>query len=61
MIYEPFSPEAPYDLRKPLGENATPGSIICLDGDLGVGKTVLTQGFAVGLGIADNVIVRHLQ
>ena len=30
---------------------AKPGDCFCLDGDLGTGKTVLTQGFAAGLGI----------
>ena len=30
---------------------ASAGSIFCLDGDLGAGKTVFAQGFARGLGI----------
>ena len=34
-----------------MGREAEPGQIICLSGDLGVGKTVFTQGFAAGLGI----------
>ena len=38
-------------LGKKLGERALPGQIYTLDGDLGVGKTVFTQGFAVGLDI----------
>ena len=38
-----------------LAEAAKPGQVYCLDGDLGVGKTVFTQGFARGLGITGPV------
>ena len=34
-----------------MARSARPGDIICLDGDLGAGKTVFAQGFAEGLGI----------
>ena len=51
MIRETHSPEETYVLGKKLGEQAVSGQIYCLDGDLGVGKTVFTQGFAAGLGI----------
>ena len=40
---------------KQLAAEAHPGDIICLDGDLGVGKTVFAQGFASGLGITDPI------
>jgi len=50
-----FSPEETFALGKRLGEAAVPGQILCLDGDLGVGKTVFTQGFAIGLGITEPV------
>ena len=36
-----------------MGEAAKPGEIICLSGDLGVGKTVFAQGFGAGLGITE--------
>lgn len=51
MMKETHSPEETYALGKKLGEQAKAGQIYCLDGDLGVGKTVFTQGFAAGLGI----------
>lgn len=40
---------------KALGEKAVPGEVYTLVGDLGVGKTVFTQGFAAGLGITEPV------
>lgn len=55
MIKESFSPEETYALGKRLGEAAKQGDIFCLNGDLGVGKTVFTQGFAGGLGITEPV------
>ncbi len=42
-------------LGKKLGEQARPGQIYTLDGDLGVGKTVFTKGMAEGLGIREPV------
>lgn len=38
-----------------LGQSAKPGQIYTLSGDLGVGKTVLSQGLAQGLGITEPV------
>lgn len=38
-----------------IGENLKRGDVLCLDGDLGVGKTVFTKGVAAGLGIKDDV------
>ncbi|MBE5921355.1 MAG: tRNA (adenosine(37)-N6)-threonylcarbamoyltransferase complex ATPase subunit type 1 TsaE [Lachnospiraceae bacterium] len=51
MILETFSPQETFEFAKKLGQEAKPGQVICLDGDLGTGKTVFTQGFAAGLGI----------
>ena len=51
MVIETNSPEETFELGQRMGEAAYPGQIICLNGDLGVGKTVFTQGFAAGLGI----------
>ncbi len=54
-IIETNSPEETWKLGYRLGEAAAGGQVICLNGDLGVGKTVFTQGFAAGLGIGEPV------
>ena len=55
MIKETFSPEETFSFGKWIGENALPGQVYTLVGDLGVGKTVFTQGVADGLGITEPV------
>lgn len=55
MVIESWKPEDTFELGKKLGEEAVPASVYCLNGDLGVGKTVFTQGFASGLGIKEAV------
>ena len=55
MVIETWKPQETYELGKKLGQEAKPGQVICLNGDLGVGKTVFTQGFAAGLGIEEQV------
>ena len=55
MIIETRSPEETFQVGKSLGEKAYPGQVITLTGDLGVGKTVFTQGLAKGLGIEEPV------
>ena len=54
-IIETYSPEETFQAGKRLGGQAGKGQVYCLDGDLGVGKTVFTQGFAKGLGIQSDV------
>ena len=53
--YDSFSAEKTYDIGRALAEKAVPGEIYALSGDLGVGKTVFTKGFAAGLGITEPV------
>ena len=53
--YDSFSAEETYDIGRALAEKAVPGEIYALSGDLGVGKTVFTKGFAAGLGITEPV------
>lgn len=51
MIYETLNEKETYTLGFELARNSKPGDVYCLDGDLGVGKTVFTAGFAKGLEI----------
>ena len=55
MIIETNTPQETFSVGKKIGENARPGQIYTLTGDLGVGKTIFTQGFAEGLGIDEPV------
>lgn len=52
---ESHSAQETFAYGKDIGENAVPGEVYTLIGDLGVGKTVFTQGVAAGLGIAEPV------
>ena len=54
-IIETFSYEDTYRLGQQMAQEAVPGQVICLTGDLGTGKTVFTQGVAAGLGITEPV------
>ncbi len=53
--YDSFSSEETFEIGKTLAGKAEPGDIYALSGDLGVGKTVFTKGFAAGLGITEPV------
>ena len=55
MIVETHSDKETFDFGKQLGTKAAPGSIFCLNGDLGTGKTVIAKGIAAGLGITEPV------
>lgn len=55
MIIESQKAEDTFQAGVQLGQKAKPGQIYCLLGDLGVGKTVFTQGLAKGLGIVEPV------
>ena len=54
-VIETNSPEETLALGEQLGRAAQPGDVYTLIGDLGVGKTVLTQGIAEGLGITEPI------
>ena len=55
MEIETYSEKETYRLGEILGQKARPGQVYSLSGDLGTGKTVLTQGMAAGLGILEPV------
>ena len=55
MVIETHDPEETFEVGRTIGMNAKPGQIYTLTGDLGVGKTVFTQGVAAGLGITEPV------
>ena len=54
-VTETYSPEETYELGVKIGQTCKPGQVFTLIGDLGVGKTVFTQGFASGLDITEPV------
>ena len=55
MVIETFQPKETYQCGFEIGQNAKAGEVYALIGDLGVGKTVFTQGVAAGLGITEPV------
>ena len=55
QVIDSFSERETFQTAKLLAEQAKPGEVYCLSGDLGVGKTVFTKGFAAGLGIQEPV------
>lgn len=55
QTFESNSPEETLQIGERLAADARPGDVFALSGDLGVGKTVFTKGFAKGLGISEPV------
>lgn len=55
MIIESYSPKETLELGKKIGREVQPGQVYTLIGDLGVGKTVFTQGIAEGLDIREPI------
>lgn len=54
-IIETNTPKETFELGKSIGAMAEPGQVYTLIGDLGVGKTVFTQGLAEGLQITEPI------
>ncbi len=55
MVLETNSPEQTFQIGKNLGRRAKQGQVYTLTGEMGVGKTLFTQGFAAGMGIEEPV------
>ncbi len=55
MIIESFCEEETYNIGVMIGSEAKVGDVICLDGELGAGKTAFTKGFASALKIDENI------
>ena len=54
-IYESYCEKDTLSLAIKLGETAVKGDIFCLIGDLGVGKTIFSKGFAEGMGVDEHI------
>lgn len=55
MTIDANSAAETYEFGRQLGGQARPGAVYTLEGDLGVGKTMLTKGFARGLGVTEPI------
>lgn len=55
MEYITHSPQETIELAQRLAGGLKGGEIIAYRGDLGAGKTTMTRGFAIGLGLGDEV------
>ena len=54
-VFEVNSVEETWALARQFATELKPGDVVCLEGDLGAGKTTFTQGLAAALGVAGRV------
>lgn len=55
VVIDSYRTEDTFQIGYELASEAEPGTVFCLIGDLGVGKTVFSQGFGAGLGISEPI------
>lgn len=56
MVKETFSEQETFAFAKEVAKKVKAGMVVCLDGDLGTGKTAFAKGFAKGLGIEEDIL-----
>jgi tRNA threonylcarbamoyladenosine biosynthesis protein TsaE len=54
-LFEVSSVEETWELAGRFAEELSPGDVVCLEGDLGAGKTTFTQGLAAAMGVPGRV------
>ena len=58
-VFESFSDKETFDIAFKIAiglKTRADATVVCLDGDLGVGKTVFAKGFGAGLGIKKDIV-----
>ena len=55
MTREVQSVEETWSLAREVAAKLKPGDVLCLEGDLGAGKTTFTQGLAKAMGVSGRV------
>ena len=57
MVLLSKSPEETFRIGRTLADGLEAGDVVALTGELGTGKTCLTQGIANGLGVPETYVV----
>lgn len=55
MEYKSNSPKETANIAKAFAKTLTSGDVLCLNGDLGVGKTAFVQGLVTELGVKEPI------